>query len=385
MPLTDILKYAYDAISGDKKAPATGATGAAAAPEEGGMLGKIVTFLAGKSDKPEIADEAKDKSNIFKKLRESFFGELGKSMLVRQFPRLGAMTDLAAHVSGKKAPERVPWQNEFETITALMILMPNSWKHHFTDLFASSMIFQALVKYWPALDGIDLPFIGHTGFLSKAIPGLGEGGSLRERILNRQPPDPDAVIQVLRIIHQDVFVTGKVSFENLKKMMSSPAAIAAILGVGGAVSAGEAALGAGGAIGAIVDKGKEALGIKGKKIADLVRENPAAERTAMQKNLLALLDQLKVGDTATLKKGDWDGNNDEITVQFDHKGKTYYLTFDNDTSSTDIRVNNTDGREIANFTDWGNFDADDSTATITQAIEQDTTQPTQPQSPSPTK
>jgi hypothetical protein len=383
MGLLETLKSGYDALNSGNKTPGT--------PHEGGLMSVIMNLVGG-GKQPEVAAEAQEKNDIFKKLREGFFGELTKSLLLRQMPRLSAMTDIGLQLSGKKSAEKVPWQNEFETITALLILVPNDWKHHITDIFASSSIFQAIVKYWPGLDGIG----GSNGILSAAVPLLGEGGSLRDRILNRQPPDPDAVIQVLRIIHQDVFVTGKMSFDKLKEMIGSPAAIAAIVGGAGTLAAGAKALGSGetktgsdsgespasiaaASSGGVVDKIKDAIGlgasVTGKKISEIISANPAGERTKMQKNLLSLLDQLKVSDTAILKKGDWEGNNDEVTVQFEYNGNTYYMIFDNDISSTDIKVNNAQGTEIAKLTDWGNFDADDSAKDIIEAIQKNPSAP----------
>lgn len=377
MGALDIAKSLYETVSGGNKTPG--------APNEGGVFDKLMALVSGGKN-PEVAGEAKEKNDLFKSLREGFFGELGKSLLLRQMPRLSAMTDIGLQLSGNKGAEKVPWQNEFETITALLILVPNSWKHHITDLFASSSIFQGIVKYWPGLDGVDIPVVGPTGILAGALPGLGEGGSLRARILEQQPPDPDAVIQVLRIIHQDVFVTGKMSFDKLKEMIGGPGALAAIAGGGGALAVAANALGGDSTTGGgVIDKAKEALGLgpaPGKKIIDLISANPAGERTKMQKNLLTLLDQLKVKDTATLKEGSWEGNNDYLSVQFEYNGGIYFMIFDNDVSSTDIKINNSQGTEIANFTDWSGLDADDDAKDIIKAIQKNPS-PAKPEAPKP--
>jgi len=389
MGLLDTLKTGYDALSGGNQTP-----GAPGASNEGGILNKLMSLVGGGKN-PEVAGEAKEKNDYYKNLREGFFGELGKSLLLRQMPRLSAIADIGLQLTGNKGVEKVPWQNEFETITALLLFVPNSWKHHITDLFASSSIFQGIVKYWPGLDGVDLPIIGSSGALSK-IPGLGlgEGGSLRERILTRQPPDPDAVIQVLRIIHQDVFVTGKTSFDKLKEMIGGPGALAAIAGGGGALALGVNALSGDNQNGATnpgggsaMDKVKNVLGLGGaaaggKKIIDIISANPEGEKTKMQKNLLNLLDQLGVKETATLKKGDWEGNNDYVTVQFEYNGGTYFMIFDDDVTSTDITVNNSQGAEIAKFTDWGGLDADDDAKDIIKAIQKNPSQP-KPEAPKP--
>ncbi len=130
-----------------------------------------------------------------------------------------AATDLRNAATGNnQRPETVPWQHEFEAISAFLILIPNDWKHHITDFFAENEIFRTMVEHWPGLDGIDAPIIGSTGLMSKDLPGIGKGGSLRKRIL--EDKDPDAVIEVLRIMHQD-FVTGKVALEKLKDQFSN--------------------------------------------------------------------------------------------------------------------------------------------------------------------
>lgn len=366
MGLTDILKGGYELIKGG------GTAGVASS-----IFEKIMGGPA-KND-PEVGQQATEKKEYFKGMREGLFGEIGKSLLLRTMPRLSALTDVGLQLTGNKGDEKVGWQNEFETITALALLVPNSWKHHLTDLFANNAVFKNIVKYYPGLD-MQLPIVGE--FLSKDLPVLGKGGTIRDRILNENPPDPDAVIQALRVIHQDVFVTGKMSFDKLKGVIGTPAAAATILGGGGALAAADKLLGGDSnsapSEGGIVNQLKQAVGMdgggSGKKIIDMAAANPALEKTKMQKNLLKLIDQLGVKDSAILKKGSWD-SNDEVTIEFQMNGGKYYLIFDNDVSSTDLKLNNSAGAEIANFTDWGTLDADDDAKKIVKAVQSNPSAP----------
>ncbi len=359
MGALEILKQGYEIIGGDKK------TGGGFG---NGLFGKIMETFGQKN--PEVATEAKEAKESAEKERTSIWSEVGRSLFLRQFPRLAALKDLSK-LTGSDEPEAVSWQHEFEAITALLILVPNSWKHIITDLFANSTTFQTLVEHWPGLDGIDLPIIGKDGFMSKTLPILGKGGSLRDRIL--QEKDPDAVIGALRIMHQDIFVTGKISFDWIKDKLGVGGTLASLAGGAGVAALGSELLGGDSHGKTLIDKGKEVLGlgssVVGKKLIDLEKAHPEAEKTKMQQNLMKLLNAMKVTDSAELVKGSWVDNNDQVTVSFIYKNTKYFLIFDNDLSSTDIILNNSQGNEIAKFTDWGSLDAQDNAQTLIKAID----------------
>jgi hypothetical protein len=357
MGALDILKTGADIIGlGGKKGPTEGGNG---------IFGTIMETVGLK--KPEVAAQAGEAKEHAEAERSSIFGEVGKSMFLRQFPRMAAIFDIGKQVTGNKAAEVVPWQNEFETITAFMILIPNKWKHFITDIFANSTIFQKLVEFWPGLDGVNLPLIGSSGFLSGTLPILGKGGPLRERILTEK--DPDAVIQALRIMHQDVFVTGKVSFDLLREKLGIGGSLAVLGGGAAALTAGSAMLEGNNPLSGIMGGGKEKVGgPSGKKLNDIIKAHPEVAQTKMQQNLVKILQGMNVMDSAELVKGKWEGNNDEVTVGFIYDNAKYFLVFDNDVSSTDFTLNTSDGRQIDKFTDWGGIDAGDDAKRMIAAI-----------------
>jgi len=359
MGALDILKGGYEMLTGSGKSDSGG-----------GLFDSITSKFGGNSEAAKEAGEVKESAE---KDRASVWGEVGRSMFLRQFPRLSVLKDLTK-LGGSKDPEVVPWQHEFEAITALLVLVPNKWKHVITDFFADSTIFQKLVEYWPGLDGINLPIIGKDGFMSKNLPILGKGGSLRDRIL--QEKDPDAVVEAIRIMHQDIFVTGKVTFDWVREKLGLGGAIATLAGGAGAVALGSKLLD-GDSGGGIIDKGKEMLGLgntpggKGKKIIDLVKAHPEAKQTTMQGHLISLMQDLNVLDSAEIVKGKWEGNNDEVTASFIYDNAKYFIVFDDDDvpPRTNITVNTSDGKQIAKFRDWGSFDSKDDAKDIIKAIQ----------------
>jgi hypothetical protein len=311
-------------------------------------LGKILDFFGLGSKEAKEAKEVKEKA---KEERGSFFKEMIKGFMLRQFPKGSAIWDLMGATGiVDRGPEMVPWQHEFETLTAILRFTPDFLKHYITDIFAKSDIFQWLVAHWPLADGIDLPLIGPNGKLTERV----------------KAGEPDAIVEALRIIHQDVFVTGKVTFDKLKDLMGGSGSALAVMGGGAAALVG----------GKDLLEGKNPLeGITGsdttgKKLEEIIKAHPEAQQTTMNKNLLSLLNSLGVTGTATVVKGDWLNNNDEVTVSYNYNNGKYFLIYDNDVSSTDITVKNDQGMEIANFTDWGGLDSQDDAEKITTAMKE---------------
>lgn len=364
MVLLDLLKTGYELVSGSGKKKGGSMMG--------GLFGKVTEMFGGGKN-PEAITQANEVRESSENERAGLGTEIFKSVMLREFPRLSAINDLGRMATGNKAPEVVPWQNEFETLTSLLLLLPNKWKKPITDFILDKLHFRKIFEYWPGLDGIggmiDLPLIGKTGALNK-LPGLGfgEGGPIRQRIMKGS--DPDAVIEALRVIHQDVFVTGKVSFDKLKELTGGNASALAILGLGaGALTAGSAMIG--GPSESAPQKSIDSQGntvIVGKKISEYIKKNPEKPHTNMQSHLAALLTELGVMDNAELVNGEWEDNNDEVTVSFLYDGAKYYLTFDDDVTKTDLILKTSDGRQILDTYDMWGFEADWSAKKIREAI-----------------
>ncbi len=130
----------------------------------------------------------------FEKERSGFFGEVWESVLSRYFPNISKGLDgLSAIGVTKTDAEVVPWQNEFEAITAFSLLVPDFLLKYITDPIAKSAVFQKIIENWPLT------------------------GDLAEKI--KKDKNPDDVISALRIIHQDLFITGKVSLDQVRAWM----------------------------------------------------------------------------------------------------------------------------------------------------------------------
>lgn len=348
----------------------------------GGIFGKILEKFGIKN--PEVAREAQEAKNNAETVRAGLFSEISKSLFLRQFPRLAAITDVGKQISGKKNAEVVPWQNEFETISAFLLLIPGDWRRIVTDLFSKSSIFRALVEYWPGLDGVDIPLIGQY------LPESLGNSNIRQRILDNG--DPEAVIAALRVMHQDLFVTGKVSFDQVKQILggSDLGAAAGLLGGGAALAAGARALEGGGnspaagpsgepkAVEAVKAAVTGAGPLKDKKILDLQRQHPEKESTAMQNKVLELLKKLNVLESAVLISGEWLDNNDEVTVGYIFENNVYFLTYDEDLASADISVRNSQGINIYKETDYFSLNASANASAITTAMRKSTSSQPQP-------
>lgn len=351
----------------------------------GGLIDKIKSLASGVADpekRQDLLDKTKNSVEKANKARAGFWGQLGESLLSRQSPNIAAALDIFDLATD--APETHKGQNIIEGLTGALTLLshiiPPEYLRIVTDRFANNSVFQWLVEKWPGLDGIDIPIL-------KDIPGvaslIGEGGKIRQKIL--QEKDPTAVIMALRVMHQDV-ITGAVTYQTLKDMSGSSilagggvaAGIVGMIfgsqitgGAEGAPGTGEAAAGAAG----LLDKAKDALGIPpskaggGTKIMDLVKQNPHLERTKMQKNLVSLVQALKIEDSARLVKGSWAGNNDYCTISFVYDNGFYYMHFDDDVTGTDIKINNSKGVEILNMTDHFGFSAESDAKDIIEAIQ----------------
>lgn len=374
MGILDIAKMGYEAIAGDssKSSGGGGLTG--------GIFGKIQEIIGLK--KPEIAGEAREVQKTAEKERGSLFSEIGRSLFLRQFPRAALAWDLyqgtkevTKLLSGQKKMDSETLEHFLTSTTALLVLIPGNWKHVITDLFANSTIFRALIEYWPGLDGVDLPYI--QKYLNMDIPLAGSGGSLRQRILDQK--DPQAVILALRIMHQDIFVTGKVAFGKVKDLLggSNLGSAAALLAGGAALTAearaleGESGSASGPGTTTVEAVTAATIGtgaLKGKKIVEMQKQHPELQVTTMQRKVIELLTQMNVLDSAVIVKGDWAVNNDEVTIGFTFDNAVYFMTFDEDWFSSDISVRNSKGSQIYESTDKFGLDAESDAEDIIEAM-----------------
>jgi len=136
----------------------------------------------------ENAEAIKENS---KKEREGIFSEALESLLNRYFPNASKSMDLIKNMTGKADAESVPWQNEFETITAMTMFCPDFLLKYITGPISRNAIFLKLVEHWP-------------------IEGKVFGKKIAEEI--QAGKNPDQVVDALRAMHQDITL-GKVSLE----------------------------------------------------------------------------------------------------------------------------------------------------------------------------
>jgi len=190
----------------------------------------LLSDISNSNPSEENLNEAHETQNNAEKERTSFFQAAERSFWLRQFPRLSKLFDIT-HALGisKPDPEVVPWQHEFEYFTAFAsFLVPDKYLKIITDHIAQSSTFQTLVNHWPLINGVDLPLIGPNGKLLDKI----------------KAGDPQAVIDAIRIMHQDIFVTGKISITDIYDIIKKYAGgdIAKVI-VGGGGLAGLGILG----------------------------------------------------------------------------------------------------------------------------------------------
>jgi len=171
---------------GDKKkdkAPEKVGEGAKKPEEEGFVMRTLRSLGLGKKAEKVEADAKKERSGIF--------GEVWESVLARHFPRLSKLLDMASTVGLTRRDKEVfSLQDEFESITAFTMLVPDFLLRKITDPLVHSSIFMEIVEHWPT--------IGKGWFQD----------------LKKANYDPDDVINVLRVMVQDL-VTGKVSMDKV--------------------------------------------------------------------------------------------------------------------------------------------------------------------------
>ncbi len=185
MDFLDTLRSLGTRVLGNgSEAPASAPSAATATPLKTGNPLMDMFLSSGMVTPTEVSERTAET----KKDRESLFGEVWESILARYFPNISKWLDIASAAGFKQGDEEVvPWQNEFEAVTAFTLFMPDFMLRYVTDPFAESEVFLSLVEKWPGL-----------------------GKSYTDKIRERN--DPDDVINVLRIMHQDLIV-GKVTYD----------------------------------------------------------------------------------------------------------------------------------------------------------------------------
>ncbi len=173
------------------------------APKQRGIFGRIIDYFTGR--KPEVVQQANEVAETAKQERASVFGETVRAMYMRQMPGWATAGFDIAKAFGvvKNGPEVYGLQHEIETFLAVTRLCPDFLKKWMTDPIAKTDIFQTLVKNWPMINGIDIPFIGGNQTLPEKVAA----------------GDPDAVIDAIRIMHQDI-VSGVASGQAIMSWFS---------------------------------------------------------------------------------------------------------------------------------------------------------------------
>lgn len=136
--------------------------------------------------------ETKEMDEKYTKERHSLFGEVAESAVARRLPTRWKVADLFASVGLRKwDPEAVRRQKEFESITAWTMFVPDFLLKGVTNMIIKIPGFQTLVENYPL-----------WGKVKKQL--LAEGAN----------PDPDQVINFLRVVNQDI-ITGKVGLKKI--------------------------------------------------------------------------------------------------------------------------------------------------------------------------
>jgi len=138
--------------------------------------------------------EATEIDKKYTKERYNLFGEVAESAMARRTPWLSKVADLLTSVGIKKwDPEVVRWQKEFESITAWTMVVPDSFLEKATNPLLKIPWFTKLIKNYPLWWKVKRKL-------------LDDKGEVKEK------PDPDDIVNFLRIVNQDI-ITGKVVYK----------------------------------------------------------------------------------------------------------------------------------------------------------------------------
>lgn len=156
---------------------------------QNGHLPEFLQDWLTSDEKAKVGERTKEIHAEAQQVRSDFLGELWESFLARTFPTVSKALDFMGMVGAKKKdPEVVAWQNEFEGLTSLTLLIPDSLLQKLTDHLANSRVFLTMV-----------------GFVHEDLANNIE-----------RKKNPDDVISAVRELHQ-YFVTGKVGYSKVQR------------------------------------------------------------------------------------------------------------------------------------------------------------------------
>lgn len=151
----------------------------------------FVKQVTGEGKEITEAPELKEVDEKYAKERQGLLSEVAESAANRWAPFRSKLVDVGKNVGlGKKHEEELARQNEFESITARTIFVPDFLLKHVTNALIKIPGFETLVKKYP------------LGAKPKAAL-LDENDNLKKK------PDPDDVVNFLRMVNQDI-IMGKV-------------------------------------------------------------------------------------------------------------------------------------------------------------------------------
>lgn len=151
----------------------------------------FVKQVTGEGKEVTEAPEVKEVDEKYAKERQWLLWEVAESAANRRAPFWSKLIDVGKNIGiGSKHEEEVARQNEFESITAWTIFVPDFLLKHVTNNLIKIPGFETLVKNYP------------LGAKPKDNL-LDESGNLKKK------PNPDDVVNFLRMVNQDI-IMGKV-------------------------------------------------------------------------------------------------------------------------------------------------------------------------------
>jgi len=133
---------------------------------------------------PGFGEKAETVRKNAEEERAGLFQEIGGSAIRRMFPRASKWLDIGRTLTGRWAPEAHPLQNEIAGITAFTALCPDFILRPLTGFIVRSEMFQKAVEWAPMLPE--------------------EMKKEAQKAARGQEYDPDKIIEILRILNQDI-------------------------------------------------------------------------------------------------------------------------------------------------------------------------------------
>lgn len=144
---------------------------------------------------PAVAAKLGEQAEASKAKRQTLFGEVWESIVARYFPNFSKFLDLGTGLKlFQKEDEAHRFQNEFEFVTAMTLLIPDFMLRKVTDPIAESETFLTVLEHWPV-----------------------KGKEFADKI--RAKKNPDDVVSALRMMHQDMVTSKILVSEVISKIM----------------------------------------------------------------------------------------------------------------------------------------------------------------------